>query len=164
VPYTEKEAYYILCENKELKENNLKLIEKKEELERKLKLLNMKLEEDENFQIRESIYNKECQEIDMEQKIKDLEEEKILNKGKIEILEGLVKNELKIEEIFKTMPEKELMHYLNDIVIKNINQKENLRKENKVLLENLIVLTKEYTSKQKINNNNDKNKNITKAK
>jgi hypothetical protein len=53
--------YFLLNENRELKENNSKLLEKKEEIEKKAKLLNLKLDDDESFNIRESIFNKEVQ-------------------------------------------------------------------------------------------------------
>ncbi len=114
-----------------------------------MKFLGIRFEEDENFQIRESIYNKEFQELNLKENIKHLEDEMNLTKGKLNILEGLVKNELKFEEIFRTIPEKELMHYLNDMVVKNIDKKQELRTQNIVLLENLMILAKEYQKKIK---------------
>lgn len=136
--------YFLLNENRELKENNYKLLEKKEELEKKAKILNLKLDEDESFKIRESIYNKELQINELKEKIRQMETESSLTNGKIGILEGVLQNELKIEDIFKTMSEKEILKYFNDMVIKNIDKSEEIRIQNKMLLENLINLGKEY--------------------
>ncbi len=140
--------YFLLNENRELKENNLKLLEKKEELERKAKLLNLKLDDDESFNIRESIYNKEIQIGELKEKLRLLEIESQMGVGKIGILEGVLRNELKIEDIFKTMPEKEILKYFNDMIIKNIDKREEFKNQNKVLLENLIILGKEYNRKK----------------
>ena len=68
--------------------------------------------------------------------------------GKIEILEGVLKNELKIEDIFKTMPEKDIIKYFNDMAIKNTDKREEMKRHNKQLLENLIILGKEYINKK----------------
>lgn len=89
---------------------------------------------------------------ELRERVSFLEKELAMSNGKIGILEKVLKRELKIEDVFKAMPEKDILKYFNDMVIKNIDKKDEIKKQNKKLLENLIFLAKEYKN---MKNNNE---------
>jgi hypothetical protein len=80
----------------------------------------------------------------LSRKIKLQELESNNCKGKIEILEGIINKKLGLESILANTPDHDLIKYFNDMTIKNIDRKEELKKNNKILLERLINLGKEY--------------------
>jgi hypothetical protein len=66
----------------------------------------------------------------------------LVNK-KIAVLKEL-NNKATIEELQRTYSEKELLSIFNDIVIRNVDKKEEIKKNNKLLLEKFILMGREY--------------------
>ncbi len=149
---TEKEINYLLNENKDLREINFKLMEKKEELDRKCKALNLKFENDQSFNIKEKIYNKEEYIKTLKEKVKNLENDLLLSKGKITILESILDTDIGQMDNQKNIQDKDILKHLNDIIIKNVDKRESLRSQNKKLLETLICLGKELKLRKNPNN------------
>ncbi len=76
---------------------------------------------------------------------KKLQEMEMQNcKGKIEILEGIINKKSTIESVLENTPDAQLIKIFNDMTIKNIDRREEINKNIKVLLERLIILGKEY--------------------
>ena len=145
---SDKDFYKILNENKELKQNNLLLIDKKEELERKLKMLLLKLKDDEkSLNYRENIFENEFKVFELRQKVKQLEKENELIKGKFKFLESINSKNLIFDDAIKNISEREILSYLNDMVIKNVDKKHTIKEKNKKILADLIFIIKEYKSK-----------------
>jgi hypothetical protein len=63
--------------------------------------------------------------------------------GKLSILEKVAKKEISLEEVFKSLQEKEILKYFNDMAIKNIDKKEDLKRQNDILFEQLIIIGRE---------------------
>jgi hypothetical protein len=82
-----------------------------------------------------------------QEKLKIQEKESEILQWKIDILEKINKSELNLEDFLKSK-EVDLMKLFNDMVIKNMDKKDLLKKNNKMLLENLITLGKEYKQLQ----------------
>ncbi len=76
---------------------------------------------------------------------KKLQEMEMYNcKGKIEILEAIINKKSNLESILANTPDHDLIKYFNDMTIKNIDRREDIKKNSKSLLEKLIKLGKEY--------------------
>ena len=69
--------------------------------------------------------------------------------GKIDILEGIISKRISQESFLSKISEKELIRYFNDMTIKNIDSREEIKRKNKILLERLINLGKEYKKLKK---------------
>jgi len=62
--------------------------------------------------------------------------------GKIKVLDDVLQRKIKIEDVFQM--ENEIFKYFNDMIIKNIDKREEIKRNNEKLLEILILLGKEY--------------------
>ena len=69
--------------------------------------------------------------------------------GKIDILEGIISKRISQEHFLSSISEIELIRYFNDMTIKNIDSREEIRRKNKILLERLITIGKEYKKLKK---------------
>ena len=79
-----------------------------------------------------------------------MEDELNMANTKIQILESVLSKKMKTEDLLKSVSEKDLYKYFNDMVVKNIDKREELKKKNKILLEKLIVLGKKYKNIKKV--------------
>ena len=93
--------------------------------------------------MREIIFTKEIATLKATEKLRILEAESDGISVEIDTLEKLTKNEFNLEYFLKS---KDIDHkkLFNEIVIKNINKRDQLKSNNKMLLENLINLGKEH--------------------
>lgn len=106
-------------------------------------MLNSSKEKEEILSIKDIIYTKEMANLNAQEKLKILEGESEKLQWKIDVLEKINKSELNLEDFLKTK-EIDLLKLFNDIVIKNMDKRDKLKLNNKMLLENLINLAKEY--------------------
>lgn len=93
--------------------------------------------------LREIIFTKEIATLKATEKLRIMEAESDAISMEIDTLEKLTKNEFNLEDFMKS---KDTDHnkLFNEIVIKNINKRDQLKSNNKMLLENLINLGKEH--------------------
>jgi hypothetical protein len=64
--------------------------------------------------------------------------------GKMEVLEVIINKKSNLESILANTPDQDLIKYFNDMTIKNIDRREEIKKNSKILLDRLIILGKEY--------------------
>jgi hypothetical protein len=106
-------------------------------------MLNSSKEKEEILSIKGIIHTKEISNLNAQEKLKILEEESETLQWKIDTLEKINKSELNLEDFLKSKV-LDHMRWFNDIIVKNMDKKDQLKMNNKMLLENLINLGKEY--------------------
>ena len=79
----------------------------------------------------------------LQDKHKRMEEDLQLVNKKISMLKDF-NNEPSIDSLLKNYSEKELFMIFNDIAIRNIDKKEEIKKNNKILLEKYLASCKDY--------------------
>jgi len=77
------------------------------------------------------------------EKLKILESESEVLHWKIETLEKITKREFNLQDFIKSK-DIDLMKLLNEIIVRNLDKKDQLKTKNKMMLENLINLGREY--------------------
>ena len=77
------------------------------------------------------------------EKSKILEAESEALQWKIDTLEKINKRELNLEDFMKSK-DIDLLKLFNDIIVKNLDKKNQIKTTNKMFLENLINLGKDY--------------------
>jgi hypothetical protein len=145
----EKDIFRIYNENRELKENKELMLYKIQELEKltQLKDVNFLItqssrKEYETFKQKESLYNKSLKIQRLKEKEIFIANEMSLADKKIAFLKSLV--DKTTENPLNNFNEETIFAIFNDICIKSIDKKEEIKKSNKMLMEKLIQSIKEY--------------------